>query len=224
MHASLGITPFQALYGHLPPEFGITQPTDCSAPDLASWLQERDVMRNLLQHHLLRAQRRMKHQADKHRVERSFEIGDMVFLKLQPYIQSSVASRPHQKLAFRYYGPYKVLQRVGSVAYKLDLPAHAKIHPVVHVSQLKKVVRPATEVSHELPPDLNLRQSLSVPELVLSRKHVRKGAVLRPFVHIQWRGLLPHLATWEDEHLLRLQFPAAPAWGQAGSQEGEIVT
>jgi hypothetical protein len=62
----------------------------------------------------------MKHQADKGRSERSFEIGDMVYLKLQPHIQSSVAPRSNHKLSFKFFGPFKVLQKVGSVAYKLD--------------------------------------------------------------------------------------------------------
>jgi ribosomal protein L21E len=46
-----------------------------------------------MKQHLLRAQLRMKKQADKHRVERSFDVGDMVFLKLQPYVQTSLAPR-----------------------------------------------------------------------------------------------------------------------------------
>lgn len=77
--------------------------------DLESWLKERAAMTDLMQQHLLRAQQRMKHQEDKNRSERSFQVGDMVFLKLQPYIQQSVAARGNQKLAFRFFRPYKVL-------------------------------------------------------------------------------------------------------------------
>ena len=80
------------------------------------------------------AQARMKKQFDKHRSERSFNIGDWVFLKLQPYIQSSVARRSSQNLAFRFFGPYKIEAKVRAVAYKLALPSTTQIHPVFHVS------------------------------------------------------------------------------------------
>ena len=76
----------------------------------------------------------MKNQADKKRSKREFKIGDMVYLKLQPHIRSSVAFRSNHKLSFRFFGPFKIIARVGVVAYKLDLPQTAQIHPVVHVS------------------------------------------------------------------------------------------
>jgi hypothetical protein len=62
----------------------------------------------------------MKIQGDKKRSERHFDVGDQVYLKLHPFIQQSVASRSNQKLALRYFGPYKMLARVGSVAYRLQ--------------------------------------------------------------------------------------------------------
>lgn len=107
-------------------------------------------MTALLRQQLIRAQERMKRQADKHRVERKFDVGEMVFLKLQPYVQTSLAPRSSQKLAFKFFGPYKILARVGEVAYKLDLPVSSKIHNVVHVSQLKKRAPAAHPVSSDL--------------------------------------------------------------------------
>jgi hypothetical protein len=51
----------------------------------------------------------MKNQADKHRFDRQFEVGEEVLLKLQLYVQSSVVVQPSAKIALKYYGPYKVL-------------------------------------------------------------------------------------------------------------------
>jgi hypothetical protein len=61
-------------------------------------------------------------------------------LKLQPYAQSSLASHANQKLAFIFIGPFPIVQKVGAVAYKLELPQSSTIHPIFHVSELKKVV------------------------------------------------------------------------------------
>lgn len=90
----MGRTPFEVIYGHLPREFGLSQVDDCSVPDLAAWLHEREVIREHLQQQLKKAQDHMKHQADRHCTDRSFEVGDQVLLKLQPFIQTSVARRP----------------------------------------------------------------------------------------------------------------------------------
>ena len=79
----------------------------------------------------------MKRQADKGRSERVFSMGDMVFLKLQPYVQSSLVCRANNKLSFRFLGPFKILEKLGSVAYRLELPPPSSIHLVFHVSQLK---------------------------------------------------------------------------------------
>lgn len=79
-------------------------------------------MLELLKHNLVEAQSRMKQQADKHHSEREFEVGDWVFLRLQPYKQVSVQVRSSKKLSPSFYGPYKVLDHVGPMAYHLDLP------------------------------------------------------------------------------------------------------
>jgi ribosomal protein L21E len=136
-HSSLGNTPFYVLYGHHPSALGLDIPGSSDHSDLDSWLKDRDLMQQLAQQHLLRAQRKMKIQADKHRSFRTFQIGDSVFVKIQPYVQTSLATRSSNKLSYRYFGPFKVVAKINDVAYQLQLPVGCLIHPVFHVSQLK---------------------------------------------------------------------------------------
>jgi hypothetical protein len=150
-HSSLGCSPFKAVYGcepnmgHLPMEDNNLQ------TDAATLLAERQEHLARLKEHLAAAQLRMKLQADKHRMEKEYQVGDEVLLKLQPYSQSSLVNRPYPKLAFKFFGPYKILERIGSVAYKLDLPDSCGIHPVFHVSQLKTFVPDYSPVFSTLP-------------------------------------------------------------------------
>lgn len=97
-------------------------------------------MTQLLKENLQVAQARMKQQADKKRIERAFEVGDWVFLKLEPYRQTSLAMRKSLKLSAKYYGPFQVIARIELVAYKLQLPPTSTIHPVFHISLLKKKI------------------------------------------------------------------------------------
>jgi hypothetical protein len=166
---------------------------------------ERELLSQLIKQNLLRAQQMMKAQADKNKTEREFQEGDSVFLKLQPYVQSTVADRTTQKLSFRFYGPYKILQRVGKVAYKLDLLPG--VHPVVHVSQLKKQVPPAVGVSNDLSSVSIDPLQPRVPVKVLKHRMVIRGATIIWQVLIQWEGWPESMATWEDEHWIKKKFP-----------------
>ena len=68
-HSALGRSPFEVLYGYKPKHFGPQDAKPDSVPDLTTWLKDRDDMQLFIQQNLLRAQQRMKHQADKKRVE-----------------------------------------------------------------------------------------------------------------------------------------------------------
>ena len=150
-------------------------------------------------------------------------MGDQVLLKLQPYVQTSVASRPFPKLALKYYGPFAVLERVGAAAYKLALPPDSLIHPTFHVSQLKPFRPDFTPVYSTLPSSVDLHSVELDPEQVLERRLVKKGNAAIPQVLIKWTRLPAASATWEDYNVVKARFPAAPAWGQASSSAGGDV-
>lgn len=221
--SALGHTPFEVLYGHPPHHFGISALAVSQVADLDTWLTERNLLTSLIQQQLHRAQQRMKSQADKKRSEREFQVGDMVYLKLQPYVQTTVASRSNQKLAFKFYGPFAVLQRVGQVAYRLDLPDGCRIHPVVHVSQLKKHISSTISVSQHFPPIADTAPVYMIPVALLDHRVVSHGSSVVSQLLVHWSDLPASLATWEETQDLRRTFTDAPAWGQAGFRGGGSV-
>ena len=100
---------------------------------------------------IFQAQARMMKAYDSHNQEREFSVGDWVFLKLRPYRQMSLVERKNFKLSPRYYGPFKVLDKIGKVAYKLDWPATSRLYPIFRVSVLKKQIGENHKVLRELP-------------------------------------------------------------------------
>ena len=92
----------------------------------------------MLKENLQTTQNRQKISADRHKIKRSFEVGDLVFLRLQPYKHSSLKKSGAKKLKPKFYGPYRIMRRVGEVAYEIELPEGSNIHNVFHVSCLKK--------------------------------------------------------------------------------------
>jgi hypothetical protein len=121
-HSAIGCSPFKALYGYEATS-GVTVPALVSGEsEVVDFIQDREAHLANLQKHLAAAQNRMKLQADKHRTDRQFQVGELVLLKLQPYIQHSVVNRPFPKLSYKLFGPYRILEKMGAAAYKLDLP------------------------------------------------------------------------------------------------------
>ncbi|KAK8461894.1 hypothetical protein SEVIR_1G109033v4 [Setaria viridis] len=140
-------------------------------------------MQQLLHQHLLRAQKHMKEQADKNRTDRTFELGEYVYLKVKPYVQTSLAARSSNNLSFRYFGPYQIIDKIGEVAYKLKLPDGCTVHPVFHVLLLKKAVHHSTLVCSEIP---DLSHELQVPQFILDRRLHQQQDKMIPQVLIQW--------------------------------------
>jgi hypothetical protein len=142
-HIATHMTPFEALYGQKPPSVLSYLPSTSKVQAVDQTL--------IVQENLVMAQNRMKQQADQGRSERQFAEGDQVFLRLQPYKQTSLKAEHCQKLAPKFYGPYIVLKSVGQVTYQLALPSQSKLHPVFHVSCLKKVIGTRCQIQTNLP-------------------------------------------------------------------------
>jgi len=159
----------------------------------------------------------MKQYADRKRTDHTFAVGDMVLLKLQPHTQSSVANRPYPKLSFKYFGPYQVLEKVGSVAYKLQLPPGAQIHNVFHISQLKPFTANYAPVFDKLPVTTDLQAATALPKEIVECRLVKKGNAAILQVRVTWTGLPDNITTWEDYTVVKSHFLDAPAWGHAAS-------
>ncbi|XP_035541450.1 uncharacterized protein LOC109002026 [Juglans regia] len=133
-------------------------------------LKDREAILKILKDNLREAQEMMKKFADLNRTEREFTNGNWVYLRLKPYHQLSVAARRNQKLATCYYGPFMIEEKVGKVAYCLRLPPESKIHPIFHVSSLKKRLGSSSTLQPKLPP-VNMDGSLfPEPEKTLNRR------------------------------------------------------
>ena len=137
-------------------------------------------------------------------------------------MQSSLADCANQKLAFKFFGPFRIIERIGSVAYRLEIPASSSIHPVFHVSQLKKAVGG----HHIVEKNLSLSSiRWSIPEKILQRRSIFKGAVPVCQGLIKWSQLPSSLSTWEDLDYLHQQFLCAAVWGHPGTQgRGDVRT
>ncbi|KAL4282753.1 hypothetical protein GQ457_16G010950 [Hibiscus cannabinus] len=205
--SSAQMTPFEVLYGRPPPSISRYIHDSAGNSMVTTYMQQRDEVLALLKTNLSKAQNRMKLFADKHRRELIFQVGDWVYVKLQPYRQGSLRLQRHHKLDRQYFGPYQVIQRIGNVAYKLNLPDTAQIHSVFHVSLLRKCIGiPDQQIT-----PLHLVDSTSTlilqPKAVLDTRQLsRSGRVIDQWL-IDWEGLPLTSATWEDAIHISKKFP-----------------
>jgi hypothetical protein len=172
-HTSIGMSPFRALYGYDPLSFGEISFSDSREPMVQDWIQQGQDILKELKHHLQRAQNQQKVQAYKHKVDRNFEVGDLVYLRLQPYRQASIKRSRADQLQPRFFGPYRVNRKIGVVAYELELPQGSKIHNIFHVSYLKKSLGQHIRSIKVLPPMDEEGHLVLIPEEILEVREKR---------------------------------------------------
>ncbi|XP_068645175.1 uncharacterized protein [Aristolochia californica] len=145
----------------------------------------------------------MKVVYDRGHREVSFEIGEYVWLRLQPYRQQSLAGPPRHKLSPRLFGPFPIIRRVGLVSYQLKLSDTAKIHDVFHVSLLKPHSGAQPTSTPFLPPIDNGEVILNPPVVLRARLTNDHWEIL-----VQWTDTDPNAATWERVDIFKQVYPA----------------
>ena len=198
------MAPFEALYGQ-----------KCRTP--LNWVEPRerryygiDFMNeaeqqvHTIQQHLEAAQARYKSYADKRRKPIDFAVRDHMYLKVFP-MKGVQRFGVKQKLTPCYVGPYRILERKGKVAYKVQLPVALRaIFPVFHVSQLKKCLRVLEERVEVR--DIKLKLDLVYEEkpvaVIDHKERVTRNHVVK-FYNVLWSNHGEEDATWETEDYLK---------------------
>ncbi|XP_042032533.1 uncharacterized protein LOC121779292 [Salvia splendens] len=220
-HAGLGTSPFRALYGREPPLLVASVPSAKTPPCVAELIKERGELLVQLRNNLSRAQQRMTAMANRHRRHVEFDVGDFVWLKLQPYRQHSVAKPISAKLAKRFYGPFEVVKRIGPVAYKLRLPEGSRIHDVFHVSLLRAFVKDDPVVP--LPETFVGNRPVAHPVAILDSKTLwHKGDAVE-HVLVRWSDGTES-PSWEPFEELVKRYPTLSLEDKEVSKAGGVVT
>ncbi|GJT71925.1 putative reverse transcriptase domain-containing protein [Tanacetum coccineum] len=207
-HASIKAAPYEALYGRkcrTPVCWSEVRDNQLTRPELI-----RDTTKKIvrIKNCLLTARSHQKSYVYKRTKSLEFEVGDMVLLKVSPW-KGAVRFGKRGKLSPRYIGPFKILARVGPVAYTLELPEELKgIHSTFHVSNLKKclaegdIVVPMDEI--QLDDKLHM---IEEPVEVVDREVKRLKQSRIPIVKVRWNSQRGPEFTWEREDQIKKKYP-----------------
>jgi hypothetical protein len=203
------MAPFEMIYGrrcHTPLFWNETGERKVFGPDIRPEVEKQVCM---VRENLRIAQSRPKSYADHRRGELSFEVGDFIYLKVSP-MRGLRRFKVRGKLAPRFIGPFKILEKRGGVASHLELtPLLSDVHDVFHVSQLKKCLCvPEEQIPME---DLDAKEDLSDQEypikILETSERVTRNKRIK-ICKVQWSHQTEEEATWEREEELKAEFPS----------------
>lgn len=232
LSSSIGMSPFFANYGYHP-RYEIVQHSD-ELPPIPELQDFQNRLQSLEQH--IKAEMRYAQACASEQANRSrsapprFQIGDEVWLLRRNFR----TRRPNDKLDFKRVGRFKILEKISSHAYKLQLPSSMRMHPVFHVSLLEPVYNDAleTQVQPPAPPiEVDDQSEYEVEQILDSRRRRNQLQYL-----VKWKGYFD--PTWEPSanlahaprlvHLFHSRYPEKPrpshlpALSQRSDDESDI--
>lgn len=166
----------------------------------------------------------MKNQADAKRRDVEFQPSGWVFLKLQLFWQTSLHGQHTHKLSKRLFRSFQITELIGSVAYRLVLPAPAQIHDVFHISKLKKCIGDPTVQHLPLPVNFQDQQPIFHPLAILCTRIILVQD--KPIIQylIQWEHGATTDATWENANNKRKNFLMFHLEDKVNAEGEAIVT
>jgi hypothetical protein len=206
VHSSTGKSPMQFLTGANAPS---ALQAATSIPTAATdWSTARDEIRDDAKNALLFAQTKMSIYYDNKHKPMTFDVGDMVYVRLAGSMEPGY-HLPHEichKLSQQRVGPFKVLNRIGELAYELELPSTWKIHPVLSIAHLEPHVPDTFGRTQSAPlPDMivghdgEVDEEWEVEEIIRERYNKRRK---RKEYLVKWHNFGPESNTWEPEENL----------------------
>ncbi|GKA82566.1 putative reverse transcriptase domain-containing protein, partial [Tanacetum coccineum] len=207
-HASIKAAPIEVLYGrkcHSPVCWAKVGEVQLTGLELVQETTEKIIQ---IKQRMQAACNKQKSYADLKRKPMEFQVGDKVMLKISPW-KRVVRFGKRRKLNPRYVGPFKVLEKVRSVAYKLELPEElSRVHNTFHVSNLKKchADEPLAVPLDGLRFDDKL-YFVEEPIEIMDRevKWLKQSRI--PIIKVRWNSRRGHKFTWECEEQFRKKYP-----------------
>ncbi|GKC76721.1 hypothetical protein Tco_1127495, partial [Tanacetum coccineum] len=182
----------------------LIQETQILAPELIQETTEKIIQ---IKQRMQAARDRQKSYAEMKRKPMEFQVGDKVMLKVWPW-KGVVRFGKRGKLNLRYVGPFKVLEKVGEVAYKLELPEElSRVHNTFHVSNLKKchVDEPLAVSLDGLHLDDKLH-FVEEPVEIVGREVKRLKQSRIPLIKVRWNSKRGPEFTWEREDQFKKKY------------------
>ncbi|GKB20411.1 putative reverse transcriptase domain-containing protein [Tanacetum coccineum] len=207
-HTSIKATPFEALYGRKcqsPICWAEVRDSQLTGPEIIHETTEKIVH---IKSHIQAARDRQKSYADVRRKPLEFQVGDKVMLKVSPW-KGVIRFGKRGKLNPRYIGPFKIIAKVGTVAYHLELPERlSRVHSTFHVSKLKKCMadEPLTIPLDEIQVDDKLH-FIEEPIEIMDREVKRLKQSRIPIVKVRWNYRIGPEFTWEREDQMQKKYP-----------------